>query len=309
VIDDAVGKHTDGGPGQGSPSILHFAGFSYWTASLLPALVGTTLPFWLRPPGFSFTWPGAIEFFIATVLFHSGFSLLQAHLENRSTAAWPGSRLLGIAGVCLVGGCLLGVHLDSSLTLHKGVPRSIFIVYGLSVLFVGVLYVLPPFNFCQRAGGEVVISEAMGLIPVLGAYVVQVGDLTRTVYLASGPLVVATALWVWMDELITRTDDEKVGRQTMVILFGPSFSARFITLALSIGFYAAFFLAAFASSISWWAVLIVVLSFGLVRRIVVVSWKEYNSMPRLIEARKKAFALHLATSLIIAATSLTAARS
>ncbi|MFB3825493.1 MAG: prenyltransferase [Bryobacteraceae bacterium] len=294
-------------PGQAPPGFLHFAGFRHWTASLLPAFVGTALPFGLRPRGFSFKWPGAIEFFIATVLFHAGFSLLQARLENRSTAAWPGSRLLGIAGVCLGGGCLLGAHLDRGLALHKGVPGSIFIVYGLCVLFVGVLYVVPPFNFCRRAGGEVVLCEAMGLLPVLGAYIVQVGDLTRTVYLASGPIVVATALWVWTDELITRVDDEQEGRQTMVILFGSRFSARFITPALLVVFYAAFFLAAFASSIPRWTVLIAVLLFGLAWRIASVSWKEYDSSPRMIEARKKAFALHLATCILIAAASLMAA--
>ncbi len=309
MIDKGSGKRAAKGPGQDLPGLLHFAGLRYWTASLLPAFVGTTLPFWLHPRGFSFKWLGAIEFFVATLLFHAGFSLLHARVENRFTAAWTGSRLLGIAGVCIVGGCLLGIHLDSGLTLHQGVPRSIFILYGLSALFVGVLYIVPPFNFCRRAGGEVVISEAMGLMPVLGAYIVQVGDLTRTVYLASGPLVVATALWVWTDELITRTDDEKAGRQTMVILFGPRFSARFITLALSVVFYAAFFLAAFASSIPRWAVLIAPLLFGLVWRIVAVSWKEYNSSQSMIETRKEAFALHLATCIVIAATSLMAARS
>ena len=45
-----------------SPDVLYFAGVRYWTASVLPAIVGTTLPFWLRPPGFSFSWVGAIEF-------------------------------------------------------------------------------------------------------------------------------------------------------------------------------------------------------------------------------------------------------
>jgi len=34
---------------------LTFSGFRYWTTSLLPTLVGTTLPFWLRSPGWSFT--------------------------------------------------------------------------------------------------------------------------------------------------------------------------------------------------------------------------------------------------------------
>ena len=283
--------------------LRHFAGFRYWSASLLPALVGTTLPFWLRPPGFAFRWFGAVEFLIATVLFHSGFSFLQARFEGRSTADWPGSRLLRVAGVCIVAGCLLGLHLNSRLTLHKGVPGSIFIVYGLCTLFVGVLYVAPPLNFCRRAGGEVVICEALGLVPVLGAYLVQVGDLTRTVYLASSPLVVATALWVWTDELVTRTDDERQGRQTMVILFGPRFSGRLGTLALSVLFGATLFGAVLTGSITPWA-LVAVLSFGLVWRIVEVSWKEYANPARMLEARRKAFALHLATGIILAAASL-----
>ena len=74
---------------------LHFSGFRYWTASVLPAIVGTTLPFWLRPPGFSFRWLGAIEFLVATVLMHSGFSFLQARFEHGATREWSESRLLG----------------------------------------------------------------------------------------------------------------------------------------------------------------------------------------------------------------------
>ena len=181
-------------PFEGISGFLHFAGFRYWTASLLPALVGTMLPLWLRPPGFSFRWTGAIEFLFATVFFLAGFSFLQAWFEGRSTTKWPKSRLLRYAGMCMGVACLLGLLLNNGLILHNGVPRSIFFVYGLSTLFVGVLYVAPPFNFCRRVGGEIVISEGLGMIPVLGAYLVQVGDITRTVHLASLPLVVATGL-------------------------------------------------------------------------------------------------------------------
>ena len=288
-----------------SPGIFHFVGFRYWTASLLPALVGTTLPFWLRPPGFTFNWLGAIEFLIATVLLHAGFSLLLAHFEGRSTAEWPRHRLLGAAAVCLVAACLVGLHINASLPLGDSVPRFIFIVYGLSTLFAGVLFVAPPFRFCRRAGREIVLCEGLGLIPVLGAYLVQAGDLTRTVYLVSLPLVVATALWVWTDELIGRADDEREGRQTLVIEFGPRFSGRFVTLALSVLFYATLLLAVFSASISPWA-LVAVLSFGLVRTIVAVSWKEYASPTRMLKARRSAFRLHLATGIVIAASSLVA---
>ncbi len=286
-----------GGLSEGSPGFLHYAGFRYWTASLLPALVGTTLPFWLRPPGFSFRWLGAIEFLIATVLLHAGFSFLQARFEDRSTNEWLESRLLGAAGVCIVAACLLGLHLNSF------VPGNIFIVYGISAIFAGVLYVAPPFSFCRRVGGEVVISQGLGLIPVLGAYLVQAGDLTRTVYLASLPLVVATALWVWTDELITRMDDEKEGRQTMVILFGPRFSGQFVVLALSILFYATLFLAVFTASIMPLA-LIALLFFGLVWKIVTLSWNKYTSPTRMLEVRMNAFKLHLATCITIAASSM-----
>jgi 1,4-dihydroxy-2-naphthoate octaprenyltransferase len=305
VAGDVCDRHPVGGLSGGSRGFLYFAGFRYWTASLLPALVGTTLPFWLRPPGFSFRWPGAVEFLFATVLIHAGFSFLQARFEGRSTTKWPKSRLLRYAGMCMVLACLLGLHLNSGLTLHNGVPRSIFIVYGLLTLFAGVLFVAPPFSFCRRAGGEIVLCESLGLLPVLGAYLVQVGDLTRTVYVVSVPLVVATALWVLTDELISRADDDKEGRQTLVILFGPRFSGRLVLLALSILFYATLLLAVFSASISPFA-LVAVLSFGLVWTIVAVSWKEYASPRRMLKARRNAFRLHLATGIIIAASCLVA---
>jgi 1,4-dihydroxy-2-naphthoate octaprenyltransferase len=284
---------------------LYLAGCRYWTASLLPAIVGTTLPFWLRPPGFSFRWPAAVEFLAATMLVHAGFSFLHARFDARLTVAWPGSRLLGLAGACIVAGSLLGLHVNSGLTLHDGVPRSIFVVYGTCGLFGGVLYVVPPFSFCRRAGGETVICGALGLVPVLGAYLVQVGDLTRTVYLASAPVVVATALWVWTDELITRASDEMEGRRTMVVLFGPRFSGRFVVPALSLLFYATLFLAVSSSSIAPWA-LAVLLTIGLMPAIVAASWHEYDGSTRLHAARSNAFVVHLVTGIVIAASSLVA---
>jgi 1,4-dihydroxy-2-naphthoate octaprenyltransferase len=113
-------------------------------------------------------------------------------IEPRFDIARARHLLLGLGGICILAGTLLGVDLNSRLTFHPGVPNNIFVVYC-CVLFAGVPYVLPPFHFYRRAGGETVISVTLGLAPVLGAYLVQVGDLTRTVYVASSPLVAATA--------------------------------------------------------------------------------------------------------------------
>jgi 1,4-dihydroxy-2-naphthoate octaprenyltransferase len=282
---------------------LRLAGCRYWTASLLPALVGTTLPFWLHPPGFSFRWLAAVEFLIATAAFHAGFSFLLAGVQQRPANGWPRSRLLGTGGACLAAGCLLGLHLNSGLTLHRGVPESIFVVYGACALFTGVLYVAPPLSFWRRAGGEVVLGEGLGLLPVLGAYLVQVGDITRKVYLASAPLVVATVLSIWIEELITRADDEKAGRQTMVVLFAARVSGRLVVPALAILLFATLGGAVATSSLPP-AALVALLSLGLAWRIVAVSWYGYDGAPGLLEARRKAFALHLTTSIVLAASPL-----
>jgi 1,4-dihydroxy-2-naphthoate octaprenyltransferase len=288
---------------ESARTLLRFAGFRFWTASLLPALAGTTLPFWLNPPGFSFRWFASIEFLFATVLFHTGFLFLLVLFEDRATFTWQKTRLLKYAGVCIIAACLLGLHLSTGLTLHYGVPCSIFIIYGRVTLFVGALYVIPPLNFYRRVGGEIVIAEGLGMIPVLGAYLVQVGDLTRTVYLASLPLVVATGLWVWMDELSTRLEDEKSGRRTMVIDFGLKFSARFGVLALAAVFFGTLIVAVISASTSPLA-LIALLLIGLVWKIVSVSWNEYECPERMIKLGRYAFVLHLATGLIFAASSL-----
>ena len=282
---------------------LHFAGFRYWTASLLPALVGTTLPFWLRPAGFSFRVFAAIEFLIATILVHAGFSFLLAYFEGDQDTERNKPKLLKYAVACFIAACILGLHINSGLKFHYGVPKSIFIIYGVVTLIVGTLYVMPPINLGRRMGREIVIAEGLGMIPVLGAYLVQVGDITRTVYLASMPLVVATGLWVWLEELASKSDDEKTGRNTLVIDFGLKFSGRFGVLALAIMFYATIIVASVSGSTSP-LVLTLLLLTGLAWKIVNVSWNEYLKAERMITLGKSAYLLHLTTGLIVVISSL-----
>lgn len=285
------------------PVYLHFAGFRYWTASLLPALVGTTLPFWLCPPGFSSRLFAAIEFLIATVLVHAGFSFLLAYFEGDQDTERNKPKLLKYAVACFIAACILGLHINSGLKFHYGVPKSIFIIYGVVTLIVGTLYVVPPINLGRRMGREIVIADGLGMIPVLGAYLVQVGDITRTVYLASMPLVVATGLWVWVDELASKSDDEKTGRNTLVIDFGLKFSGRYGVLALGILFYATILVAAFSGSTSP-LILTLLLLAGLAWKIVNGSWNEYLNAEQMIILGKSAYLLHLTTGLTIAASSL-----
>ncbi len=299
MTEEALRKPQGGQRHEGSASVLYFAGFRYWTASVLPAIVGTTLPFWLRPPGFSFRWFGALEFLIATVLMYSGFSFLQARFEHRATNEWSESRLLGAASVCIVAACLLGLHLSRS-------TGSIFIVYGLATLFAGLLYVAPPARFSQHAGGEIVVAMSLSLIPVLGAYLVQTGDLTRTVYLAALPIYAATGLWVWTGQMASRSRDEEAGRETLVTVLGARLSGRLVVPAVSAALCATLVVAVLSASTMPWA-LTALLSLGLMWGIVSVSWSDYADTSKMLKVRTSAFIVHLVVCVIIAASSLVTA--
>lgn len=264
-----------------SSEFIHFAGFRYWTASLLPALVGTTLPFWLNPPEFSFKCFEAVLFLIVTILFHSSFSFFHSYFKERCTTKWTRLSLLWIGFLSLLAAVLIGLYLNNIMELNKNVYKHIFIVFGAVTIFAGVLYVLPPFSFYKRVGGELILCEGLGMIPVLGAYLIQTGDLTRTVYIASLPIVVSTGLWVWVSEIVNRTDDERKGFRTMVMIFSQFFSGRFVTLFLTVLIYATLIGAVLVRDSLNPLSLIALLSLGLAIKIITISWIEYSDSSKM----------------------------
>ncbi len=271
---------------------FQFAGIRYWTASLFPALLGTFLPFWLNPPNFKFKLTEAILFLIVTLLGHIGFSLLYFGFTKKFSPKLKRKSLFILGIFSLTTSVLIGLYLNSSLQLHANVPEYIFIIYGITAIFVGLLYVAPPFNFYQHLYGEVIISVGLGMLPVLGAYLVQVGDITRTVYLASLPVVVSTGLWIWITELINYEDDKKKKYKTTVMYFNYKFSSRIITLFLIILIYSSLVLAVFGRSSLNPLSLIALFSIIFALKIIKIIWKNYENIRVLENAEKYAIIIH-----------------
>lgn len=295
------------GNSNSGSSLPELVGFRYWSASVLPALVGTTLPFWLSPPGFKFRPVEAILFLIATLFAHSGFFLLYAGFRNKLNSTRTRKRVFSFGAISLVLSVLTGAYLNSSLHLHRNVPEYIFAAYGISILFAGMLYVFPPFSFYRHTFGEMIICVGLGMLPVLGAYLVQVGDLTRTVYLASLPVVASTGLWLWITELINRPEDERSAYRTLVMHFSHGFSGRYVTLFLILSIYAALLLAVFGRSslnpLSLTALVSAVPAIMIIRTL----WNDYQDPRRLVIARKYSILIHLFVSAAIIAACLSSA--
>ena len=283
---------------------FQFTGYQYWTASLLPVLIGTTLPFWLNPPDFRFKLLEAILFLIVTFFGHVGFSLLYFGFSKNINSKLKKKPLFIFGILSLLISVIIGLYINSILQLRPNVPSYIFIIYGITAIFIGVLYVAPPFYFYQRLYGEVVFSVGFGMLPVLGAYLVQVGDITRTVYLASLPVVVSTGLWVWITELINKENDEKLGYKTTIMYFPYKFSSRFITLFLIILIYAALILAVFGRSSLNPLSLVALFTIIFALMIIKMIWKDFENKRVLRNIRKKTFLIHLLICIVIIATSL-----
>lgn len=276
-----------------------FGGIKYLTASILPVLIGTTLPFWLNPPNFEFNIINAILFLIMTIIGHSGFSLIYIALMENKNLKLKRESLLIWGLLFLTVSIILGLLINSSLQFQPKVPEYIFIIYGMTTVFAGVLYVFPPFSFHQRLYGDMVISVGLGMLPVLGAYLIQVGDITRTVYLASLPVVVSTGLWVWITELINLKENKKKGYKTTVMYFNKKFSSRIITIFLILIIYVSLVLAVFGRSslnpISLTALFSIIFAGLIIKKI----WTDYKSIKVLKKVEKYAFLIHLSICIAI----------
>jgi 1,4-dihydroxy-2-naphthoate octaprenyltransferase len=278
--------------------LLYYAGARYWTASVLPAVAGTLHPLWLRPRVFtSINWMSAFEFLVATVLVHAGFYLFKSRLEGRAEGEWTRPRLLWLGVSLLSLACALGLHLSMQTN------QLLMLVYGAMVLVAGLIYTAPPAMLSQRLGGEVAVSMSLGMIPMLGAYVVQVGDLTRTVYAASLPIIVVTGLWVLTGLLETSAEDRKAGRESVVSLLGERFCGRVAVPVMVMAAYAFLVAAVVFGSLTPWVLVALV---GLVPawRVVCVSREHYEDGNRMADARRSAFVVHLVLSACIAFSSL-----
>jgi len=298
---------------------LRAARAPFLTVSVMPVLIGATLPFWLRPDGWNFSAVRLIESVVAVVLLHMGANLGNGYYDHVSGAdpanpnpgvlsggsglitsgVLPAGFFLKSSIVCLAIGAALGLHLN-------------FTVPGNFVLFVGVIgvalahfYTAPPVKLAYRGLGELAVALAFGVLPVIGSYYVQAGTFSWRVVMASLPIAFATVLVLWVNQIVDFKPDRDTGKRSLVVVMGPSAAGRGMVLVLALLIFGSLFAAVFTASLIP-LTLLAVLAFGLIRTIVADCWNHYGRPDRLAEASSSAIRLHLTLGIIIAGSALVA---
>ena len=306
-------------PGNKLMLFLRAARAPFLTVSALPVLIGGTLPFWLRPNGWSFSIGLLIESVVAMVLLHMGANLANGYFDHVSGAdpANPnpgvlsgGSGLItsGVlsagfflksAIVCLALGALVGLHVSFV------APGSLVLVVGIVGVALGFFYTAPPVRLAYRGLGELAVFLAFGVLPVVGSYYVQTGALSWRVVLASLPISFAVVMVLWVNQVVDYEPDRDTGKRTLAVAMGPRAAGRAGVLALALLMFGSLFAAVFTASLIP-LTLVSVLAFGLIRTIVADCWNHFGRPNRLVEASSSAIRLHLTLGIIIAGSALAA---
>jgi 1,4-dihydroxy-2-naphthoate octaprenyltransferase len=121
-----------------------------------------------------------------------------------------------LAASLYVAGALVGLLL----LVLRGSPALLAI--GLAGLVVGLGYTAPPLKLVYRGLGEIAVAVGFGPIMLLGAYVVQTGELAWEPFVLSLVPGILIALILYVNEIPDRRSDAEAGKRTLPVRLAPS---------------------------------------------------------------------------------------
>jgi 1,4-dihydroxy-2-naphthoate octaprenyltransferase len=119
---------------------------------------------------------------------------------------------IGLFGAAAIIGLVL-VAVTQSLTL---------LWIGVAGIAIGVAYTAPPLKLVYRGLGEIAVALGFGPIMLLGAYVVQTGELALEPFLLSLVPGIFIALILYVNEIPDRQSDASAGKRTLPVRLPPA---------------------------------------------------------------------------------------
>lgn len=280
----------------------------FFTVIILPIMLGTAIA-WQQQRQFS------VGYFCAAllggILLHAAINVLNDYFdhlnhcdENNQTPLTPfagGSRMIqnGILSprqvhsygmILLVAGIALGL----SLVWLRGMP--IFWI-GLIGVLSGYFYSAPPFALCSRGWGEILVGLNFGILPVVGAYLLQVHDFNFIPIFAALPVTGLVTAILYINQFPDYVADKQVGKANLVVRLGQV-KAQILYAALLIFSFLSLGLGIYFKVLPQ----INLLSFLLMPLAGFAIWclaRNYATANALIPAIKSTIALHTVMSLVL----------
>jgi 1,4-dihydroxy-2-naphthoate octaprenyltransferase len=108
------------------------------------------------------------------------------------------------------------------------------LVIGMVGIFLSVFYTAPPFRLVHHGLGELTTALGFGPVMVLGAYVVQAGELSGPAFVAAIPVAILNAMILYVNEIPDRHSDPQLRKRTLPVRMGQALVTRgFLVAALA----------------------------------------------------------------------------
>jgi 1,4-dihydroxy-2-naphthoate octaprenyltransferase len=203
----------------------------FLSATAVPVLLGIAV----AASHGAFTWWTAVLTLIGASFAHLAINVTNDIFDTLSgadeantnpTQFSGGSRvaiydLVSVRGLVVVAVALFGVAAAIGLLLVAITGSTALLGLGLAGLALGIAYTAPPLKLVYRGIGEIAVALGFGPVMVLGAYLVQTGELAWEPLLVSAVPGILIALILYVNEIPDRRSDAATGKRTLPVRFAP----------------------------------------------------------------------------------------
>ncbi len=280
----------------------------FLTGSLMPVLVGGALVWSERG---TLDWGLWLLTALGMALLHSAANLANDYYDHVSgndeinvTFVRPftgGSRLIQqglvpprailIASLtCLTTGAIIGLYLT---WLCGWVILALGVVGGLS----GFFYTAKPLQLGYRGLGEICIALDFGILPLLGTYYVQTGQLSWAAFWVSLPVTCLITAVLWINQFPDFEADRAVSKRHWVVRLGLRRAAH-VYAGLVVGAYVTTALAVLVAGLSPW-ILLALVTLPIAVKALTVALANYDNIPALVPACALTIILQLSVSVLV----------
>ena len=219
----------------------------FFTASIIPVLVGTALAYAtagiFQPLLF-------ILALLAIVSLHAGANMANDYFDhlsrndwiNRNVTSFSGGSQLIQQGLLPPTAVLIAAWVALTIGAITGLvivllTKSVFLLaLGLTGLLGGYFYTADPIRLGYRAAGESVIALLFGLLPVYGSYYLQTASFDLAPLFPGILIAILIFLVILINEFPDVQADREVNKKTLVVLFGERSAARIYKTVLLAGY-------------------------------------------------------------------------
>ena len=229
------------------------------TASVSPVLVGSALA-----AGFveMFSWGLFVLALTGSVAIQIGTNLTDEYTDHRrhgSDAKLLAPHKVLRRGLLSERAVLFGMIAAFGYGIAAGLTIVAFtgwpiLALGLASVAAAYLYAGGPYPIGNLGLGEPVVFVFMGPIMVMGAYYVQVQDVTTLGFLASLPVALIVTAILHCNDLRDVAEDRQAGKRSLPRLIGER-ASQWLYAAMMLGAYAVIAALALSGQVTLWALL------------------------------------------------------